>query len=163
MLFLYRSLIRSKLDYASLVYDSAPESIKRMLDTVHHQGVRLATGSFRTSPVSSLLVDAHEPPLRLRRQLLTMRYALRIRQFCTHPTYHSIFSQSLLEVFTGGAVRGTQPLCVRVSELMQSADINVARVAPLTSSRIEPWLLDPPTCDTDLSKHRKTFTLADLA
>ena len=77
-------------------------------------------------------------------------------------TQHTIrFSQSLLEVFTGRAVRGTQRLCIRVSELMQSADINVARVPPLTSSRVEPWLLDPPTCDTDLSKHRKTFTLAE--
>ena len=82
MLLLYRSLIRTKLDYASIVYDSALESSKRMLDTVHHQGVRVATGAFRTSPVSSLLVDAYEPPLRLRtrRQLLTMRYALRVRQ-----------------------------------------------------------------------------------
>ena len=59
MLLLYRSLIRTKLNYASIVYDSALESPKRMLDTVHHQGVRVATGAFRTSPVSSLLVDAY--------------------------------------------------------------------------------------------------------
>ena len=34
-----------------------------MLDTVHNQGLRLALGAFRTSPVSSLNVEADEPSL----------------------------------------------------------------------------------------------------
>ena len=50
LLHLYRSLIRSKLDYGSLVYGSARKSYLQMLDTVHNQGLRLALGAFRTSP-----------------------------------------------------------------------------------------------------------------
>ena len=50
----YRSLIRSKLDYGSIVYGSARPSYISSLDTVHHQGLRLALGAFRTSPVQSL-------------------------------------------------------------------------------------------------------------
>ena len=42
LLKLYRSLIRSKLDYASIVYGSARKSYLQMLDTIHHQGLRLA-------------------------------------------------------------------------------------------------------------------------
>ena len=53
LLQLYRSLIRSKLDYGSIVYGSARKSYLMMLDTVHHQGLRLALGAFRTSPVES--------------------------------------------------------------------------------------------------------------
>ena len=41
-LYLYRSLIWSKLDYGSVVYGSARKSYLQMLDTVHHQGLRLA-------------------------------------------------------------------------------------------------------------------------
>ena len=37
LLQLYRSLIRSKLDYGSIVYGSARPSYIRSLDTVHHQ------------------------------------------------------------------------------------------------------------------------------
>ena len=33
-----------------------------MLDTVHNQGLRLALGAFRTSPISSLNVETDEPP-----------------------------------------------------------------------------------------------------
>ena len=60
---LYCSLIRSKLDYGSIVYGSARKSYLQMLDTVHNQGHRLALGAFRTSLVSSLNVEAHEPSL----------------------------------------------------------------------------------------------------
>ena len=42
LLQLYRSLIRSKLDYGSIVYGSARKSYLAMLDPIHHQGLRLA-------------------------------------------------------------------------------------------------------------------------
>ena len=47
LLQLYRSLIRSKLDYGSIVYGSARPSYISSLDTVHHQGLRLALGAFQ--------------------------------------------------------------------------------------------------------------------
>ena len=65
LLQLYRSLICSKLDYGSVIYRSARKSYLMMLDTVHHQGLRLALGAFRTSPVESLYVEAEEPALYL--------------------------------------------------------------------------------------------------
>ena len=61
LLQLYRSLIWSKLDYGSIVYGSARKSFLAMIDPVHHQGLRLALGAFRTSPVASLYVEADEP------------------------------------------------------------------------------------------------------
>ena len=63
LLNLYRSLIRSKLDYGSIIYGSARPSYLKMLNTIHHQGLRLALGAFRTSPVESLYVEAGELPL----------------------------------------------------------------------------------------------------
>ena len=78
LLHLYRSLIRSKLDYGSIVYGSARKSYLQMLDTVHNQGLRLALGAFRTSPVSSLNVEADEPSLWLRREKLSLQYAIRL-------------------------------------------------------------------------------------
>ena len=67
LLHLYRSLIRSKLDYGSIVYGSARESYIQMLDTVHSQGIKISMGAFRTSPVESLHVEANEDYLYRRR------------------------------------------------------------------------------------------------
>ena len=69
LLLLYRSLIRSKLDYASFVYDSSCQSNKKPLDTIHHAAIRIVTGAFRTTPIESLLVEVNKPPLDQRRQL----------------------------------------------------------------------------------------------
>ncbi|XP_076312868.1 uncharacterized protein LOC143226159 isoform X2 [Tachypleus tridentatus] len=61
----YRALIRSKLDNGSMVYGCARLKALKMLDPIHHQGLRLCTGPFRTSPVQSLYVESHEPSLHL--------------------------------------------------------------------------------------------------
>ena len=61
ILHLYRSLIRSKLDYGSIVYGSARQSYLKMLDPVQNQALRLCLGAFRTSPADSLCVEANEP------------------------------------------------------------------------------------------------------
>ena len=44
LLRLYRSIIRSKLDYGCSVYGSARKSYLRMLDPIHNQGLRLCLG-----------------------------------------------------------------------------------------------------------------------
>ena len=78
LLNLYRSLIRSKLDYGSVVFGSARKSYLQKLDMIHHQGLRLALGPFRTSPVTSLYVEAAEPSLALRREKLALQYSIRL-------------------------------------------------------------------------------------
>ena len=63
LLNLYISLIRSKLDYGCIVYGSGHPSYIKLLDPVHHQGLRLSLGAFRTSPVEILYVEANVPSL----------------------------------------------------------------------------------------------------
>ena len=36
-----------------VVYGAAPNNILKRLDPIHHQGLRIALGSFRTSPVTT--------------------------------------------------------------------------------------------------------------
>ena len=79
LLNLYRSLIRSKLDYGSIVYGSARKSYLKILDTIHHQGLRISLGAFRTSPVESLYVEANEPSLYNRRVKLGLQYLTKLK------------------------------------------------------------------------------------
>ena len=68
LLKIYRSLIRSKLDYGSIVFMKAKDEVLKPLDVIHHAGIRLALGAFKSSPVESLYVEANELPLSLRRE-----------------------------------------------------------------------------------------------
>ena len=68
-----------------------------MLDTVHHQGLRLALGAFRTSPVESLYVEADEPSLYLRREKLALQYAIRLAAYPSNPAYKITFPPHISE------------------------------------------------------------------
>ena len=88
---LYRSPVRSKLDYGCIVYGSARKSYLQMLDPIHNQGLRLALGAFTTSPVASLYVEADEPSLYSRREKLSLQYAIRLAANPSNPAHVCLF------------------------------------------------------------------------
>ena len=90
LLKLYRSLVGSKLDYGCIIYGSARKSYLQMLDPMHNQGLRLALGAFRTSPVASLYVEADEPSLYSRREKLSLQYAIRLAGYPSNPAHEAI-------------------------------------------------------------------------
>ena len=88
LLNLYRSLVRSKLDYGSVVYGSARKAQLKCLDTIHHQGLRLAVGAFRTSPIESLNAESNEPSLYVRREKLSLQYTIKLAANHQNPAYN---------------------------------------------------------------------------
>ena len=91
LLKLYRSLVRSKLDYGCVVYGSARPSYLKVLNTIHHQGLRLSLGAFRTSPVESLYVEAGELPLEHRRIKLSLQYVTKLKSTPSNPAFNCVF------------------------------------------------------------------------
>ena len=92
LLNLYRSLVRSKLDYGCIIYGSARKSYLNKLDTIHHQGLRLALGAFRTSPVQILYSEAQEPSLYIRRKKLSLQYVAKVASNPNDPVYNDILN-----------------------------------------------------------------------
>ena len=78
LLMLYRAIVHSKFDYGCIVYGTASNTNLRQLDSVHNSGLRLASGAFCTSPVSSLYTETNEAPLEERRLKLSMHYYIKL-------------------------------------------------------------------------------------
>ena len=97
LLRLYRAFVRSKLDYGSIVYGSSRKSYIEMLDTVHHQGIRLSLGAFRTSPVESLYVEANEESLYRRRERLSLQYSIKLSSTPNNPTFDTVFTPNIMK------------------------------------------------------------------
>ena len=93
LLNLYRTLIRSKLDYGCVVYSSARRSYLRMLDPIQNHALRLCLGAFRTS-ATSLYVAVNEPPLKLRRTKLCLQYVLKLGSNQLSTTHNVVLMQS---------------------------------------------------------------------
>ena len=99
LLHLYRSLIRSKLDYGCIVYGSDRGCYLRMLDPIQNHAVHLCLGAYRTSPTSSLCVEANESPLYFRRKKLSLQYCLKLSCNYNNPAYATVFNSKFHSVF----------------------------------------------------------------
>ena len=71
--------------------------VSQMLDPVHNHGLRLCLETFRTSPVKSLYVDAHEPSLGARRAKRSLEYASKSPP--KHSTHDAVFDNKYMKLF----------------------------------------------------------------
>ena len=92
LLKLYRSLVRSKLDYAIFIYRSARRSYLKQLDPIHREGLRQVLGAIKTSPVDSLYAETHEAPLQIRCEKLALQYYIKLKSCPFNPTYDCILN-----------------------------------------------------------------------
>ena len=153
--------IRSKLDYGSIVYGSARKSYLQMLDTVHHQGLRLALGAFRTSPVTSLHVEADEPSLYLRREKLSLQYAIRLAANQRNPAFKVTFSPQFLELYEHNP-NAIKPFGLRISPLLESSNINANNIEKHFITDIPPWCIRKPNILFDLHTSKKTVSNSNI-
>lgn len=73
----YKSLLLSIIDYGAIIYGAAPKSILQSLNSIHNQGIGLSIGLFRSSPMSSILCEANIPPLDIRHNMLSHKFAIK--------------------------------------------------------------------------------------
>ena len=158
LLRLYRTLIRSKLDYGCIVYGSTRKSYIQKLDTIHHQGLRIATGAFRTSPVNSLYAEANEPSLYLRRKKLSLQYAIKLKSNPTNPAYQYVFTPMYKQLFNKHP-RIIPPFGIRIAPDIQSTDIDLEGICENKVSEIPPWEIQNPTVLLDLTTIKKGWNV----
>ncbi|GFW59474.1 putative RNA-directed DNA polymerase from transposon X-element [Trichonephila clavipes] len=123
LLRVYQALILSRLDYGCVVYGSARASVLKRLDTIHHSALRICSGAFRTSPVTSLYVVYHQPPLELRRRQLSPNYFIRAMPVPYHPLktfalaigFNRLYEARLLNI---------KPFSERAKAILNDAHLN---------------------------------------
>ena len=138
LLRLYQSLVQSKLDYGCEMYSSATLARLKMLDSIHHTGVRLATGAFRTCPIPSLLVGANILPLDLHRQSIVCRLWFRAHGNPDCPT-HSTLSDTSLDNLYSTSSRCPRPLGFRVRTLIHELSLPQPSIATPELPSVPPW------------------------
>ena len=152
---LWRALIRSKLDYGSIVYGGACESDLRRLSVVQNTALRLSLGAFCTSPIVSLEVEANEPPMELRRERLALLYAMKVRANPNSPVYKCLF-ESDPNIFANSSV--VPSIGVRLVPILQETAISFDNIAPLKVPIVPPSMLMLDNINVDLTRFNKDVT-----
>jgi len=157
LLHLYRSLIRSKLDYGCIVYGSARGTYLRMLDPIQNHALRLCLGAYRTSPASSLCVEANETPLYFRRKKTFTSVLPKLNCNYSNPAYATVFNSKFHSVFER---KPTQllPLEIRVSGDLQAVGFKKSDVITSSIPSTPPWLLARPAVNFTLHCSDKSNT-----
>ena len=136
-----------------------------MLDTVHHQGLRLALGAFRTSPVESLYVEADKPSLYLRREKLSLKYAIRLAANTSNAAYKITFpphiSKDIINLYENKP-NVIKSFGLRIQPLLASAKIIPNTIEEHSVSEIPSWCIRKPSVVFSLHSGKKSETNPDL-
>ena len=76
------------MDYGCIVYGAARKFYLKQIETIKNEALRICLGAFRTSPISSLHVEANELPFHLRCIKHGLTFALRILSDPQNPCYN---------------------------------------------------------------------------
>ena len=90
LLMVYRAYIRSLLDYGCEAYDSASESVKKSLDSIQYQSLRICTGTLPLTSLAALQTETGEMPLDLRRSMLSNNFKISVIRIPSHPLTNHI-------------------------------------------------------------------------
>ena len=115
LLKLYWAVCRSKMDYGAQFYSSAKPNVIKTLNSIHNEALRLSSGAFRSSPVSSLHAETNEPPLDLHREELCLKYYFWLKSLKDNETLN-VFDTALdLDYFIDDTL--SKPIGIRSRNL----------------------------------------------
>ncbi|XP_072398117.1 uncharacterized protein [Diabrotica undecimpunctata] len=153
LLRIYRTLIRSRLDYGSILYISASDTDLKSLNTIHNTSLRFSLGAFKSSPSESLYIESSEPPLFIRGQRLLLSYFSRISANPKNPVIKLIKTPHPVS-------DNSHPRVHSLSQILRTLlkDTDLKLTTPFTTSRILPWTKKLPTVLTSLNPYKKEET-----
>ena len=157
LLKLYRTLIHSKIDYGCFIYGAARKTYFKPLNIVHHEGLRLTLGTFRTSPVEHLYSEVYEPPLKLRIIKLGLQYYCKLKSLPTTPAHDCIFYPKQKSLFDQKE-KTIKPFGLRMKHILEEIDISFTSIHDTIHLSSPPWLLKQPVFILDLNKLPKNKT-----
>ncbi|KAL4103942.1 hypothetical protein QTP88_019259 [Uroleucon formosanum] len=152
LILIYKSLILSLMNYGSVIYGTAKAKTLSTLDPIRNQRIRLATGSFRTSPVVNILCNAGEPPLKIIRNIDTIKYMIKISnqpKYISFSNFHQNFPNT----------KAKTPITIFENFNRIKKDINLnIDLTNKSSFPIQAPLTWSPDINTDLLKYNKNTT-----
>ncbi len=150
LLILYRSLVRSKLDYGCEAIDPKIKLLSKSLDSIQYQALRIATGAVQGTALATLLADTGELPLDLRREQLTLNYWSRTDNALVRKTWEMAETMSRLNLAMT-RTKWQRPFGLRVNQLVAEHKCQNLKSTDSGSVRPAQWKLKTPTVDTSLT------------
>lgn len=155
MITIYKMIIRSKIDYGAIAYSTASPTTLQRLDAIQNTALRLATGAFCTSPVTSIQNLTGEMPLSLRRKILAAKHIIKTANNEQHPLFEHLFIKRNNKI----TLKQRNTLQTYSYNIFDSINIPFPKtIQGKTINPLPPWLQIKPNINLELTKYHKDET-----
>lgn len=134
---LYISIIRSRIDYASFLYDNSCKTHLLKLDRAQNQALRIIGGFIRSTPIHAMENELGLPPLHIRRKYLAGKFLLRAKSLHSNSTIEAIENLCLHKTASYWSHKKI-PLLISVYEHLNGLDIHSSSQLEMYS--LETWI-----------------------
>jgi ribonuclease HI len=154
LLRIYQLMILSVMEYGVDAYGSAKPKILAKLDPLHFQGLRIALGAFRTTRRENLLCEAGMTSLEHRRQLSTIKTAIKIMAILEHPVRKKFIDPDSYDQYAHINQNTTFPFYIRAQNSCSELSIDLQKTQLTYWPLCAPWT-NKPSINLDLLKFPK--------
>ena len=154
LLKLYQSLIQSKKDYSSFIYQSARKSDLKSLNLIYHTRLRLALGAFKTTPVESLYAKANETSPKLKCNNLVLKCYTKLKANLNNPAHNSTFYPKYKDLFQKNE-NSIKTFGLRMEPINKEVALAITKIHKTTLFKTPPWKIITPKIDLSLCKKKK--------
>lgn len=155
LLNIYKSIVQSKLSYGDFIFNSANDQVLKRLDSIHNQGIRIAIGAFRTSPISSILINSGLLPLNYYRFKSGLNYILNKHNQIKNPI--SELCKDNLTVFRNQK-ENYQSSMFKILKLKSEFNISFQNLEKFSFPKYPPWSIFNFEINTNISHMSKNNT-----
>lgn len=149
LLRIYRTLIRSRLEYGSVVLHTASNSTMNRLVSVHNQCLRIITGCIRSTSTAAMENECGEPPLHLRIYEQQLKFAVKVKASIDNPAKETLVdswqNHYCKQAKKDNTFTNKSLFSITHTFLESVGDIEAESVQPEP-----PWILLPPDYDLGL-------------
>ena len=146
---IYIALIRSKIDYGCEVYNSASHSVKKKLDSIQFQALRICTGVIKGASLSSLQVEMGDPPYEIRRKCLIAKSCLNLNSFDdSHPAKLATNDTFIFDYFSKNVKNN--PYSITARETLNLNNCSLDNVYNYRECQFPPWHVFQPVVKDQL-------------
>ena len=156
LLMLYKSLIRSKLDYGCQALLSTCKSTIHLFDKTQTAALRIALRAHATTSNHALLAEAGELPVSVRWEELALKYWARVLSNPDNPAnelmnyrYTRIYNFPSYHAKWDLTDKG--PFGYRMYKAFKMSELKDLSIAPVEACAHPPWLLYTPTISTEIN------------
>lgn len=152
----FKSLIRSKIEYGCTAYSSASEAALKILNPIYNS-IRLVIGAYHTSPIPSLYCESGELPPEYQRKLILGKYAIKMMYQINHIN-HKITKNPPLELLYEQKSNLKQPYPIRSKGILNAMEIICDNLIENSTISSQPWRFNTDSIDTSLHEYHKSTT-----